>query len=144
MWENVEAVSPENLHTAHAWTGGFTSLNANLKLEMETGELLKYSYAGRQPLGCMYHSRRNNSSWDCAKSGSKREIVTEWNAKSQTAYLPVILHKETSKYHGYSHLSGIVMTSRLKRCSHDEFLPFNLDFGGEGWPGSPRSQSRTI
>ena len=40
-------------------------------------------------------------SWDLANSGSTRASGIVWNARSQAAY------------HGYSHLSGIEMTSSL-------------------------------
>ena len=54
-----------------------------------------------------------------------------WNAKSHDAY------------QGNSHLSGIEMTSSLKRCVHDALRPSQRDSGGGGCSGSPVSQSST-
>ncbi len=53
------------------------------------------------PLGCMYHSRSISVSCSFAKSGSTSASGMQWNAKSQAAY------------HGYSHLSGMEITSAL-------------------------------
>ena len=46
-------------------------------------------------------------SWFFAKSGSTIARATQWNARSHAAY------------HGYSHLSGIEMTSWLTMWNHD-------------------------
>ena len=51
--------------------------------------------------GCMYHSRSSRISWSLANSESTSASATQWNARSHAAY------------HGYSHLSGIEMTSEL-------------------------------
>src|SRR5262245_50000648 len=83
--------SPVILYTrqhAHAWNGGFASSN-------------DHSYAGSAPFGCMYHSRSNSSSWLFANSGSIEANEIMWNERSHAGY------------HGYSHLSGIEITSRL-------------------------------
>ena len=53
------------------------------------------------PFGCMYHSRSSSSSCSLANCGSMRANGIMWNARSHAAN------------HGYSHLSGIEMTSRL-------------------------------
>ena len=76
----------------------------------------------------MYHSRINRISWDLANSGSTRASAIVWNARSQAAY------------HGYSHVSGIEMTSSLKRCVHSELRPVRRSGGGGGCVGSPASQ----
>ena len=75
--------------TAQACTGGFTSPKAN-------------SYAGIWPFGCMYHSRRSSSELLLGEVRDRsRANGIMWNARSQAAN------------QGYSHLSGIEMTSRL-------------------------------
>ena len=63
------------------------------------------------PLGCMYHSRRNSMSCSLANSGSTWAKGIMWNARSQAAY------------QGYSHLSGMEITSRLKRCRQSVLRP---------------------
>src|SRR5204862_682105 len=78
-------------HAAHACTGGFTSPKA-------------HSYAGSWPFGCMYHSRSISINCSFANSESTRARGTQWNARSHAAY------------HGYSHLSGIEITSALYMC----------------------------
>src|SRR3954453_8703979 len=82
---------------AHACTGGFTSEKF-------------HSYAGICPLGCRYISLSISSSCRLAKSMSRSEKATAWNARSHAAY------------HGYSHLSGIEITSALSMCPHCAFL----------------------
>ena len=52
----------------------------------------------------MYQSRSSSSSWLLAKPGSTRAMDTQWKARSQAAY------------QGYSHGSGIEMTSWLVMC----------------------------
>ena len=49
----------------------------------------------------MYHSRSISISCSLANSGSTSASGTQWNARSHAAY------------HGYSHLSGMEMTSAL-------------------------------
>src|ERR1700759_1910588 len=83
---------------AQAWTGGLTSEKF-------------HSYTGSWPLGWTYHSRQSRMSWDLANSGSTCASATQWKARSQAAY------------HGYSHLSGIEMTSLLFRCFHALLRP---------------------
>ena len=89
-WSRPPSIS-NTRSAAQACTGGLTSPNA-------------HSYAGIWPLGCMYHSRSSSSSCDLAKPGSTRAIETQWNARSQAAY------------QGYSHGSGMEMTSKLFMC----------------------------
>ena len=52
----------------------------------------------------MYHSRHSRISCSLANIGSTWARATQWKARSHAAY------------HGYSHLSGIEMTSWLLRC----------------------------
>src|SRR5580765_6561297 len=82
---------------AQACTGGLTSEKF-------------HSYAGICPLGCRYISRSISSSWDLAKSVSTVDSATAWNARSHAAY------------HGYSHLSGIEITSAFTMCAQALFL----------------------
>ena len=63
--------------------------------------------------------------------GSIRASGIMWKARSQAAY------------QGYSHLSGIEMTSRLNRWRQSWLRPCVRLRGGGGWPGSPSSQSLT-
>ena len=60
----------------------------------------------------MYHSRQSRTSCDFANSGSTWASATQWKARSQAAY------------HGYSHGSGIEITSMLFRCVHSRLRPF--------------------
>src|SRR6266481_6738659 len=78
----------------------------------------------------MNHSRRNNMSCFLAKSGSIFENGIMWKARSHAAK------------HGYSHLSGMEMTSRLKRWVHSRFRPNCRSAGGGGWAASPDNHSR--
>ena len=103
---------------ASACTGGLTSEKF-------------HSYAGSWPLGCMYHSRVISRSCSLANSGSTCASVTQWKARSQAAY------------QGYSHLSGIEMTSRLKMCPQRALRPCSRLGGGTGCVGSPCSQRLT-
>src|SRR5690349_10490813 len=99
-------------HVAQPCTGGFTSPSA-------------HSYAGICPFGCMYHSLVNNTSCAFANSGSIIAKGIVWKARSHAAY------------HGYSHLSGIEITSALLRCIHSRLRPCNRCGGGGGCAGSP-------
>ena len=103
---------------AQACTGGLTSPKA-------------HSYAGSWPLGCMYHSRHSRSSCSLANSGSTWAMATQWKARSHAAY------------HGYSHVSGIEMTSSLLRWRHSRLRPSWRAAGGGGPAGSPSSQRST-
>lgn len=47
------------------------------------------------------------------------------------------LFRPRHSHHGYSHLSGIEMISRQKRCFQSWFRPDNRCAGGFGMPGSP-------
>src|SRR5580704_11331028 len=96
---------------AHAWTGGLTSPKF-------------HSYAGNWPFGCMNHSRPRRISWRLANSTSRWARATQWKARSHEAY------------HGYSHGSGIEITSWLFRWRHSLLRPDKRDAGGAGWPGS--------
>src|SRR5215470_13091994 len=90
---------------AQAWTGGFTSPKA-------------HSYAGTCPLGCEYHSRRISSSCSFANVGSTQAIDTQWKARSQAAN------------QGYSHGSGMEITSELVTWTHSRLRPPLRDSGG--------------
>ena len=68
----------------------------------------------------MYHSRSISTSWLLANSGSTWAIGTQWNARSHAAY------------HGYSHGSGIEITSALFRCRHPALRPCCRVSGGGG------------
>ena len=65
------------------------------------------------------------------KAGSIAANGIMWNARSQAAN------------QGYSHLSGIDRTSRLKRWVQSALRPFHRLAGAGGWEGSPSSQSFT-
>src|SRR3982751_5813867 len=95
-------------HAAHADTGGFTPEKA-------------HSYAGSWPFGCVYHSRDISTSCSFAKVGSTFANGIMWNARSHAAY------------HGYSHLSGMLITSRLNRWPQSRFRPSLRRGGGAGW-----------
>jgi len=81
---------------AQAWTGGLTSLKF-------------HSYAGIWPDGCRYDCCSISSSWRCAKVRSTEASATQWKARSQSAY------------QGYSHLSGIEITSSFTMWNHSWF-----------------------
>ena len=66
-----------------------------------------------------------------AKPGSTRAIATQWKARSQAAN------------QGYSHGSGIEITSKLVMCHQAALRPCRRPGGGGGEPGSPSSQRRT-
>jgi hypothetical protein len=78
----------------------------------------------------MYHSRKSSNSCSLAKPGSTRAIATHWNPRSQAAN------------HGYSHGSGIEITSKLDIC-HQWLLRRRLGEGGIplGSPASHRATS---
>ena len=57
---------------------------------------------GQGPAGMLNHSRHSSSSWYLANAGSRWARATQWNARSQAN-------------HGYSHLSGIDMTSNASK-----------------------------
>ena len=120
--EEVRSSRPPSISNtrsaAQACTGGFTSPNA-------------HSYAGSWPFGCMYHSRHSRSSWSLANSGSMWAMATQWKARSHAAY------------HGYSHGSGIEITSWLLRWRHSWLRPACGTRGGGGPAGSPSSQRST-
>src|SRR5262249_25602335 len=88
---------------AQACTGGFTSLKF-------------HSYAGICPLGWEYRLRNISNNCSLAKSKSTSDSAMVWNARSHAAY------------HGYSHLSGMEITSLLSMWNHSglravRFLP---------------------
>ena len=56
-------------------------------------------------MGCMYHSLQSSTSCRLANSGSRWASATQWKARSHEAY------------QGYSHGSGMEMTSWLRRGS---------------------------
>ena len=66
-----------------------------------------------------------------ANSGSTSASGTQWKARSHAAY------------HGYSHLSGMEMTSALLRWRHSWLRPSLRPSGGGGSAGSPSSQRST-
>ena len=59
----------------------------------------------------MYHSRVSSTSWLLANSASISAKGTQWKARSHAAY------------QGYSHLSGMEMTSALLRCIQSLLRP---------------------
>ncbi len=63
-----------------------------------------------------------------AKSGSTMASGMQWNARSQAAY------------HGYSHLSGIEMTSWLTMWNHDSLRVPRREGARSGWAWRSRSQ----
>jgi len=103
---------------AHAWTGGLASPNS-------------HSYAGSWPFGWVYHSRSSSRSWRLASTGSRWAMVTQWKARSHDAN------------QGYSHVSGMRITSLASTWRHAALRPWARDGGGGGWPGSPRSHRST-
>ena len=72
------------------------------------------------------------ASCSLANSGSISAKATQWKARSQAAY------------QGYSHLSGIEMTSALSRCRQSLLRPCRRSAGGGGCAGSPSSQSAHV
>mmetsp|Transcript_3327 Transcript_3327/g.11687 ORF Transcript_3327/g.11687 Transcript_3327/m.11687 type:complete len:211 (+) Transcript_3327:1580-2212(+) len=104
---------------AHACTGGLTSLRF-------------HSYAGRQPLGCMYHSRSCSRSCSCARWRSMSATATAWKARSHTAG------------QGYSQVSGTRSTSRAYMCDQSPLRRSFREAGGGGKEASPASQSWTM
>ena len=52
-------------------------------------------------MGCWNHSRQSRMSWYFANPGSRWASATQWKARSQAAN------------QGYSHLSGIEITSAV-------------------------------
>eukprot|EP01139_Manchomonas_bermudensis_P004944 Amastigsp_a174484_4.p4 type:complete len:172 gc:universal Amastigsp_a174484_4:808-293(-) len=87
----TRCVSWYTRRAAHACTGGLQSLKF-------------HSYAGICPLGCMYQSRSSSTSCRLAHSGSISASGTQWNARSHAAN------------HGYSNLSGMLITSLAYMC----------------------------
>ena len=79
----------------------------------------------------MYHSRSKRLSCCLANAGSSLASGIMWKARSQAAN------------QGYSHLSGIEITSRLNRCRQSALRPDLRCRGGGGMSGSPSSQSST-
>ena len=74
----------------------------------------------------------SRSSWSLANCGSTWASGTQWNARSHAAY------------QGYSHVSGIEITSALLRWRHSWLRPARGgSAGGGGRAGSPSSQRST-
>jgi len=92
---------------AHACIGGFTSL----RLSFVRGQLAAGVHV---PLAQEQHELRLGVLWIEPRHGSM------WKARSHAAY------------HGYSHLSGIEITSRLNRFDQSWFRPCLRDSGGLG------------
>ena len=80
----------------------------------------------------MYHSRVSSTSWPLANSGSTSASGRQWKARSQAAY------------QGYSHLSGMEITSALLRWCQSSLRPVWRASGGGGWAGSPFSQRDVV
>ena len=67
---------------------------------------------GSAPVGFWNHSRQIKISWYLAKAGSRCVSETVWKARFPNA-----------ANQGYSHLSGIEMTSNPSKFRHREFRP---------------------
>ena len=74
----------------------------------------------------MYHSRVSSTSCAFAKSGSITASGRQWNARSHAAY------------HGYSHVSGIEITSWFSMWNHDS-LRVERTGWRSGWEPCSRS-----